>query len=169
MIPRIEDLLIAALEDRIVSTVPDTAPSQRDEPETFVVTIESRVFEPNVQQQSNGAFYGAVDAEVSVVFFSDRTRYDYSAMMADFAQNPYVEIPDGLPAKIIELGSETALEGPHMTTDVWGFKLHYYIYGDGEDKEWQLPQIHSETPQAAEIFPIDEPYDPNSPEAVLDV
>ncbi|MCQ4765074.1 MULTISPECIES: hypothetical protein [Cloacibacillus] len=166
---RIEDGLIKALEDRIVRTVADTAPSIQDDPETFVVTIESRKFEPNKQVESRGVMYGKVEAEVSVCFFSQKTRYDYSAMMADFANDPFLQIEDALPAMISDMNSETALEGPYLTTDVWGFQVHYYISGTGEDKEWQLPQIHGETPQAAEIFPIDEPYDPNSPEAVLDV
>ncbi len=166
---RIEDGLIKALEDRIVKTVADTAPSIQDDPETFVVTIESRKFEPNKQEESKGVVYGRVEAEISVCFFSQKTRYDYTAMMADFANNPFLEIPGALPAMISDLTSETALEGPYLTTDVWGFKAHYFICGTGEDKEWQIPRINGETPRAAEIYPADEPYEPNSPEAVLNV
>lgn len=169
MIPRVEELLIEALEARIVRAVPETAPSKRDEPETFVTTIESRKFDMCVQEQSNGVTYGCVEAELSVVFFSDKHRYDYSAMMADFARNRFVQIPGALPAQILEMLSETALEGPHLTTDVWGFKVLYYITGDGEDKEWQLPRLNAETAEAAEIFPADKPHDPNSPEEIINV
>ena len=169
MIKRIEELLIEALEARIVRTVPETAPSKHDEPETFVTTIESRNFDMCVHDQSNGAIYGCVEAELSVVFFSDRTRYDYSAMMADFAQNPFLQVTGALPVQIKSMMSEAALEGPYMTTDVWGFKLVYYITGDGEDKEWQLPEVHGEHPAAEEIFPVTKPYDPNSPEAIIRV
>lgn len=166
---RIEDGLIKALEERIVSTVADTAPSIQDAPETFVVTIESRKFEPNKQEESRGVIYGRVEAEISVCFFSQKTRYDYSAMMADFANNPYIQIDDSLPAMITDMRSDTAIEGPYLITDVWGFNVHYYISGTGEDKEWQLPQIHGETPNVAEIYPKDEPYDPNAPEAIINV
>ena len=169
MIPRVEELLIDALEARIVRAVPETAPSKRNEPETFVTTIESRKFDMCVQEQSNGVIYGCVEAEFSVVFFSDKNRYDYSAMMADFARNPFVQIPGALPAQILEMLSETALEGAHLTTDVWGFKVLYYITGDGEDKEWQIPHINAETAEAAEIFPADKPHDPNSPEEIINV
>lgn len=169
MIPRVEELLIEALEARIVCTVPETAPSKRDEPETFVTTIESRKFDMCVQEQSNGVIYGSVEAELSVTFFSDKIRYDYSAMMADFARNRFVQIPGTLPAQITEMSSETALEGPYLTTDVWGFKVMYYITGDGADREWQLPEIRTVGVLAKEIFPADKPRDPNSPEEIINV
>lgn len=169
MIPRVEELLIEALETRIVCTVPETAPSKRDEPETFVTTIESRKFDMCVQEQSSGVIYGSVEAELSVTFFSNKIRYDYSAMMADFARNPFLLIPGALPAQILEMLSETALEGPYLTTDVWGFKVLYCITGDGEDNEWQIPRINAETAETAEIFPEDKPHDPNSPEEIINV
>lgn len=169
MIPRVEELLIDALEARIVCTVPETAPSKRDEPETFVTMIESRKFNMCVQEQSCGVIYGSVEAELSVTFFSDKIRYDYSSMMADFARNPFLQIHKALPAQILEMQSETALEGPYLTTDVWGFKVLYYITGDGEENEWQIPSINAVTAEAAEIFPEDKPHDPNSPEAIINV
>ena len=113
--------------------------------------------------------YGSVEAELSVTFFSNKIRYDYSAMMADFARNPFLLIPGALPAQILEMLSETALEGPYLTTDVWGFKVLYCITGDGEDNEWQIPRINAETAETAEIFPEDKPHDPNSPEEIINV
>ena len=169
MIPRVEDALIAELERRVAESVPESAPAPEARPETFVVAIEERRFEKCRQEESAVTIYGRVEAAVSVCFYSQKTRYDYSAMMASFSGNPHLQIGGGLPAEIVEINSATVEEGPYLTSDAWTFTVRYYIWDDGEGKEWRRPAINSEETAEPCVFPQPRPYDPNSPEAVIDV
>lgn len=169
MIPKIEEMLISSLEKRVTETVSGVAPSFSAAPETIVTTIESRKFEMNLQDQGNGLVYGLVEAEISVCFFSDRVRYDYSAMMASFAENPFLEIEGASPAQIMRMESESIIDGAYLCQDAWGFMVRYYITGDGFEKEWQVPKINSETAQKYDVYPRDMPYMPHEPKTVLDI
>ena len=68
MIPRVEDILIAELERRIVAAVPDTAPGDGLTPETFVTFVEERRIQRNVQEQNNLTVFCMVTAVISAIF-----------------------------------------------------------------------------------------------------
>lgn len=162
MIPRIEDAIIEALEARICAAIPETSPGAGDDPETFVTTIETRKFTPCVQSEGIYKLYGEVEAEISVVLYSRRARYDYSALMADFAKNPVVNVLD-IPV-VMTIDRCESVEGPHLTNDAWGIKAKYQIYDTEVGQEWQEPIVGAEIAGEYDIYPEPQPYQPNEPE-----
>lgn len=161
MIPRIEDAIVEALEARICAAIPETSPGAGDDPETFVTTIETRKFTPCVQAEGNYTVFGEVEAEISVVLYSQKARYDYSALMADFAKNPVVMIL-GVPV-VMTIDRCESVEGPHITNDAWGIKTKYQIYDIEEGQEWQEPEIGVEIVNEHDLYPEPQPYQPNEP------
>lgn len=163
MIPRIEDAIIENLERRICAAIPETAPGEGDEPETFVTTIETRKFTTSVQGQGNITIYGEVEAEISVILYSQKRCYDYSALLADFAANPCMSI-FGVPVWLTIDRCE-AVEGQHLTNDGWGFKARYYIFEVEDGADWRQPNVGAEFASEYDIYPEPRPYLPHEPEA----
>ncbi len=164
MIPSIETLLVEELERRIVAAMPETAPSEDGEPETFVSTFESRTFKPCVQEQENLVVYGKVEAELSVIFYSQKARNDLTPLYVNFAKHPFLRIADGMLATV-EFKKCEAVEGPYLSNDAWLFGLTYYIYETVEVQEWQPPRIGESDASAREIYPRPEPDLRSEPEA----
>jgi hypothetical protein len=152
VIPRIEDTLIAELERRIVAAVPDTAPGDGESPETFVTTIESRTIAPNVQEGNDATVYCRVTADISVVFFGQKRRYDFSALLVDFAKRPFIELGDGFAAKVAIERSE-AIEGPYLSNDAWLFRIEYPVFSIEPMHGWQQPQVNQPTVGSHDIYP----------------
>ena len=153
MIPNVEDILIAELERRIVAAMPDTAPGDGLTPETFVTTIEERTIKRNVQEQNELTIFCQVTAAISVIFFSQDRRYDYSALMANFARNPTIKLGEGIYAKVEIEQSETVGEGPYLNNDAWLFKTTYPVFEVEDSHAWQTPQIANVTVGAPDIYP----------------
>lgn len=162
MIPRIENAIVAALEARICAAIPETAPGAEGEPETFVTTIETRQFTPCVQAGGNYTLYGEVEAEISVVLYSQRARYDYSALMADFAKKPVIHVLGD--QVVMTIDRCESVEGPHLTNDAWSIKVKYHIYDIDESQDWQEPIVGAETMGEYDICPKPQPYQPHEPE-----
>jgi hypothetical protein len=151
MIPRVEDILVAELERRIAVAIPDTRPSEGEEPETFVISIEGRTVTRNAQEQSDLTAYAWVTAEIAVIFFSQKKRYDYSGLMANFARNPMLQLGDRIYAKV-EVERSEAVEGPYLSNDAWLFVATYPIVEIEEPQTWEIPRINSVTTGAPDIF-----------------
>lgn len=162
MIPRIEDAIVDALEKRICAAIPETAPGEGEKPETFVTMIETRKFTPCLQSESSYTVYGEVEAEISVVLYSKKRRYDYSALMADFARNPIVNVL-GVPV-VMTVDRCESVEGPFLTNDAWGIKAKYHIYDIEEEQEWREPEIAREIAHEYDIYPKPQPHQPHEPE-----
>lgn len=164
MIPKIEDLLIEGLERRITEALPETsASSDGDEPETFVTTFETRSFNPCIQEQENLTVYGEVTAEISVILYSQRTRYDYTALYISFAKDPYIRLAPGVSA-VIGLEKCEAVEGPYLSNDAWLFKTRYFVFEVDDAQEWQQPRLGNTGKSAPEIYPRPEPDTRHEPE-----
>ena len=163
MIPRVEDILIAELERRIVAAVPDTAPGDGLTPETFVTFVEERRIQRNVQEQNNLTVFCMVTAVISAIFFSQDRRYDYSALMADFARNPAIKLGEGVFAKVEIEQSETVGEGPYLNNDAWMFKATYPVFEIEASHAWQTPQVGNVTVGEPDIYPHEKPDDTNEP------
>lgn len=162
MIPNVEDILIAELERRIVAGVPDTAPGDGNTPETFITTVESRTFVRNVQEQSGLVVFGFVTAEITVIFYSRKRRYDYSALLADFARSPAIRLADGVHAKI-EMEKSEAVEGPYLSNDAWLFRATWPVLEIEEERGWENPRIAKVTVGAPDIYPRPEWDQTNEP------
>ena len=124
MIPNVETLLIAELERRITAAMPETAAAPNDgdgelTPETFVTFFDSRKATRNVQVQSDKTIYCSVEAEIHVVFYSQKLRNDFSALIADFAHDPFIRLAEGVAARVEMNECETVEEGPYLRCDVW--------------------------------------------------
>ncbi|MDR1874374.1 MAG: hypothetical protein LBQ90_05075 [Synergistaceae bacterium] len=152
MIPRVEDILIAELERRIVAAMPDTAPGDGTTPETFITVIEERTVTRNVQEQNALTIFAWVTAEIAVIVYSQKRRYDYSPLLADFAGNPMIKLGDGVFAKV-EIEKSEAVEGPYLSNDAWLFKATYPIVGVEDGRTWQPPNIANVTVGVQEIYP----------------
>jgi hypothetical protein len=146
VIPRVEDILVTELERRIAAAIPDTRPSDGEEPETFVISIEGRTVTRSVQEQSGLTAYAWVTAEIAVVFFSQKKRYDYSALIADLARNPMIELGETLYARV-EIERSEAVEGPYLSNDAWLFTAAYPVVEIEERQVWQRPRIGNVTPR----------------------
>lgn len=162
MIPRIEDAIVETLEARICAAIPETSPGEGNNPETFVTMIETRKFTPCLQEESRYTVFGEVEAEISVVLYSQKRRYDYSALMADFARNPVINVL-GVPV-VMTIDRCESVEGPYLTNDAWGIKAKYHIYDIEERQEWREPEIAKEIAHEYDIYPEPRPYQPNEPE-----
>ena len=155
MIPRVEDVLVAELERRIVAALPETAPGDETTPETFITTVEGRTVVRNVQEQNTLTVFAWVTAEISVIFYSQKQRYDYSALVADFARNPMIQLGEGIFAKV-EIEKSEAVEGPYLSNDVWLFTAKYPVVEVEDGQEWQPPKIANVTVGAPDIYPRSE-------------
>jgi hypothetical protein len=164
MIPRIEDLLVEELERRIVEAMPETAPGSCREPETFVTTFETRRFTPCIQEQENVRVYGAVQAELSVIFYSQKERCDFTPLYVSFARNPCIQITEGV-SVTVKLDRCEAAEGPYLSNDAWLIKAEYYIFEIEDAHEWQPPRAGGSDALAPDIFPRPEPDASDEPEA----
>lgn len=151
MIPRVEDLLVSALEARIVAVMPETAPGAEGA-EPFITTIEKRKVTPCVQEQETLRRSCTVDAEISVILYNQKHRYDYSALLADFAVRPWLDLGDGVHAQVAMVESET-VEGPYLSQDAWLFKARYGIYDTEAVTDWQSPAIHDVAQGDQDIYP----------------
>ena len=157
MIPRVEDILIEQLEQRIVTAMPDTQSGSGDEnedesePESFVIYLEERTITRNVQEQNGLTAFAWVRAEIIVVFFSQKKRYDYSALIADFARNPMIHLGGSLYAKV-EIERSEAVEGPYLSNDAWLFVAAYPIVEIEDGQTWKIPRIANVTTSAPDIF-----------------
>ena len=163
MIPSIETLLVEELERRIVAAMPETAPSEDGEPETFVTTFESRTFKPCLQEQENLVVYGKVEAELSVIFYTQKTRNDFTRLYVSLAKNPHLHT-DGMAASI-EFKKCEAVEGPYLSNDAWLFSVTYFIFETVEVQDWQPPRIDTSDASARDIYPRPEPDLRSEPEA----
>ena len=163
MIPRIEDRLVDELERRIVAAVPETAPGDGTTPETFITTIESRTVVPNVQEQNNLTIFCNVTAEISVIFYSQKIRYDYSALLADFASHPFVNLGEACAKVRIE--KSEAVEGPYLSNDAWLFRAEYPVFSVEPGHAWLTPNIASVTVGTPDLYPRALPDTTNEPEA----
>jgi hypothetical protein len=170
IVPNIEDIVVRELERRIVAAVPDTAPGNGETPETFVSTVESRLVERNMQEQSaphswtapgtgSLTLYAWVTAEVVVIFYSQKRRYDYCRLIADFASDPMVKLTEGVFARVEMRRSESAdnpymhvTEGPYLNSDAWLFEVKYPVIALSPEHEWQPPLIANVTTGAPDIF-----------------
>ena len=166
MIPRVEDLLIAELERRIVEALPDTAPNPNLEAETFTTTFESRKVAPCIQVQENIVIYATVEAEISVIFYSQRERYDYSPLYVSFARNPYIKLAEGLPniSAAIVMDRCEAVEGAYLSNDAWLFKTRYSIFEIDDGQEWQSPHLGNTGTSAPDLYPRPKPDLRDEPE-----
>jgi hypothetical protein len=164
MIPHIEDILIGELERRIVEALPGTAPNPNQEPETFTTTFESRKVVPCIQIQENASIFATVAAEISVVFYSQRERYDYSPLYVSFARNPYIKLAEGVSAAIVMDRCE-AVEGPYLSNDAWLVKAEYYIFEVVDGQEWQSPRLGNTGTSAPDLYPRPKPDLRDEPEA----
>jgi len=164
MILRVEDLITRELERRIVEALPETSPGESGEPETFTTTFESRRFTPCVREQENLVFFGEVEAELSVIIYSRRARYDYSPLYASLARDPYIKLDEGLSAAVAMLRCE-AVEGPYLTSDAWLFKVTYPIFGVEAAHVWQPPRLANAQTSAQDVYPRSEPDTRNEPGA----
>jgi hypothetical protein len=152
MIPRVEDILVAELERRIVEAMPETAPGDGQTPETFVITVEGRTIARNVQEQNTLTVFAWVTAEITAVFFSGKTRCDYSALIADFARNPMITLGEGVYAKV-EIEKSEAVEGPYLSNDAWLFTARYPVVETEPGQTWQPPSIANVTVGSPDIYP----------------
>jgi hypothetical protein len=162
MIPRVEDILIAELERRIVAAMPETAPGDGNTPETFITTVEGRTIQRNVQEQSTLTCFAWVTAEISVIFYSQKMRYDYSALIAGFARNPTIKLGEGVFAKV-EIEKSEAVEGPYLSNDAWLFTAKYPIVEVEDGQTWEPPNVANVTVGAPDIYPRPEWDSTNDP------
>jgi hypothetical protein len=163
VIPRVEDILVAELERRIVAALPETAPGNDQTPETFITTVEGRTVVRNVQEENTLTVFAWVTAEISVIFYSQKTRYDYSALVADFARNPTVKLNDGVFAKV-EIEKSEAVEGPYLSNDAWLFTAKYPVVEVEDGQIWEAPNIARVMVGAPDIYPRSEWNKTNEPD-----
>ena len=152
MIPHVEDILVAELERRICEAMPETAPGVDGEAETFVTTFESRKFTPCIQEQGNITVYGEVEAEISVVLYSHKQRYDYTPLYVSFAKNTHIKLADGISA-CVSIDKCEAVEGPYLSNDAWLFKATYYIFDIEDVVDYAPPHLGTATTDAPDIYP----------------
>ena len=162
MIPRVEDTLVAELERRIAAAMPETAPGGADTPETFVTSIESRTVVPNVQEENDLTVFCMVIAEISVIFYSQKSRCDYSPLLADFCCHPWIDL-GGAWAKVRIERSE-AVEGPSLSNDAWLFRAEYPVFEVEPGHAWLTPKIGRVSAGVQDIYPRALPDTTNEPE-----
>lgn len=167
MIPNIEDLLIAELERRIVVAMPETVrtesePGDGETLETFVTTVETRTVTRNVQEQNTCIIFAWVKAEIAVIFYSQKKRYDYSPLVASFALNPAIKLGNEVYAKV-EIQKCEAVEGPYLSNDAWLFVATYPVIEVEDGQNWEVPQIVNVTIEAPDIYPRAEQDTTNEP------
>lgn len=162
MIPRVEDALIAELERRIAAAMPETAPGDADTPETFITTIESRTVVPNVQEENDLTVFCMVTAEISVIFYSQKTRCDYSPLLADFCRHPWIDL-GGAWAKVRIERSE-AVEGPYLSNDAWLVRAEYPVFEVEPGHAWLDPNIGRVSAGVQDIYPRALPDTTDEPE-----
>jgi hypothetical protein len=166
MIPMIEDFIIQEIERRVTEAMPETSESDSGDAETFVVSFESRKFTPCLQEQENLTVYGEVSAEISVVFFSQKKRYDYSPLYVSLTKKPFIQLADELAAHI-SLDRCEAVEGPYLSNDAWLIKAKYYVFETEGACEWQPPRIGTEDVSAPDLYPMQEPDESHAPEKII--
>lgn len=166
MIPRIEDYVIEELEKRICDALPDTAPNENQQQETFVVSIETRKFTPCVQAQENFVIFGEVEAELTVVFYSQKQRVDYTPLYICLAKNPYIKLADGVSARI-GIDHCEAVEGPYLSNDAWLIRITYPIFDFESGLEWQQPHLGDADTNTLNFYPRAAWDKRNEPEGVI--
>ena len=163
MIPRVEDAFVAELERRIVAAVPETAPGDGATPETFVTTVEGRTVVPCVQEDPDGlTVFCTVRAEISVIFYSQKRRNDYSALLADLCRHPWIDL-GGAWAKVRIERSE-AVEGPYLSNDAWLFVAEWPVFEAEPGHGWEEPRIGRTSAGAKDIHPQPRPDLTDEPE-----
>lgn len=166
MIPNIETILIEALERRIVEALPETAPNPEAEPETFVSSFETRKFTPCIQAQETLTIFGEVEAEISVVFYSQKERMDYTPLYVSLAKNRYIKLAEGVFA-CVRLGKCEAVEGPYLSNDAWIISAKYYVFEIGDGLEWQPPRAGERGTSVPDLYPRPTWDKRDEPEAVI--
>lgn len=163
MIPKVEDILVAGLERRICEILGDVVAGTDNEPETFVTTFETRRFTPFRQEETSITIFGEVNAELSVVFYSQKQRIDYSPLYASIASNPFIDLGAGISA-FIEIDHCEAAEGPYLSNDAWLIKASYYVFEVDDATGYQPPIIAAAATSEYDVYPTPQPYQPNEPE-----
>lgn len=156
MIPRVEDILIAELERRIVEALPETAPGDGGTPETFITSIEERSVVRNLQEQNTLTILCWVTVEIAVIFYSQKKRYDYSPMLAEFARNSLIRLGSDGQTEVhakVEIKKSEAVEGPYLSNDAWLFVANYPVVRVEEGQTWEEPRIANVTVGVEDIYP----------------
>lgn len=166
MIPKVEDILVTELERRICEALGDMVASPDGDPETFTTTFETRKFTRCIQEQANIRIFGEVKAELSVIFYSQKERIDYSPLYASIARDPYIKLAEGVNATI-GIDKCEAVEGQHLSNDAWLFGVNYFVFEIDDDREFQPPRLDTASTAAPDLYPRPEWNDRDEPETVI--
>ena len=97
-----------------------------------------------------------------MIFYSQKTRCDYSPLLADFCRHPWIDL-GGVYAKGRIEGSEAA-EGPYLSNDAWLFRAEYPVFEVEPGHAWLSPKIGRVSAGVQDIYPRALPDTTNEPE-----
>ena len=166
MIPKVEDILVTELERRICEALGDMVASPDLDPESFTTAFETRKFTACIQEQANIVVFGVMESELSVIFYSQKERIDYTALYVSLARNPFIRLADGISA-VVGLEKCEAVEGPYLCNDAWLIKARYHIFEIEDGQNHQPPRLGNSTTGAPDLYPRPAWDKRNEPEAVI--